>query len=102
MINEIIQLLEDEPQNWIEMSNACLFIHKGTGIALWIGNGRSCLKIYQPIEQSLSFFEKRRLWKAVKMCKANIVLLRILEKKLTPSNTFVSVVERKDDSDYLQ
>lgn len=64
-IDNIVNSIINEPEKW-EL-NEYNFNRKDDFLSFWIANGRGSLKIRFPKEIKLSYFEKRKIWKAIEI-----------------------------------
>jgi len=80
-VEYVIALLDADPQGWA-MEGEYNLGHKRANLLIWISNGAFGLEVVGDIRLSKSamgFFERRRLWKAVKRQQAAALAQKLLE-----------------------
>ena len=68
----LLQTVIDPNEYWYETHVA--MIHKATNVKIWIANGLLSCRIKEPCEICLSLLQKFKMWRAIDICRENIVL----------------------------
>ena len=61
MIEKLRLSLKNHPKEWV--CTEYVLKHKGSGVELWMCNGRLYFRIYKPSKVDLPFFKARKLYK---------------------------------------
>lgn len=75
LVLRLVDLLTDPSQEWRFGEHTA---EHPSGMQIWIGNGMSFVNTY-PVKSSFSWWDKRKLWKAVKTAR-NYWALRVLSQ----------------------
>jgi len=77
LVSEIIESLNNNPDDWVAGSH--YLQHKKSGLAIWIANGKSFLRVDNP-RIRFTWRAKRKLWKAIRTWYTNLSLDRLAER----------------------
>ena len=69
--DDLIDSIDNEPARWTRTN---FVLQRDDYVMVWVANGQGWLRPYRPVEVSLPWRDRRRLWKSVQGWTNNMPL----------------------------